>query len=171
MTIKMKALAILLSLVVLSGIAVASACSTRTPGYWKNHDWPTITSSFTYSDGSTDYTHTWTLPAWFTKGTLQLPVKGDARINLEQKVIAAILSIKMDNREGWTLPGHYTNGPFNGAVLPDLITAALNLIGPGTGPGWTPGSAAANSGVRAQGLALASAIDYWLNYYDEAPII
>jgi len=166
----MKAIAILLSLVVLSGIAVASACSTRTPGYWKNHDWPTIASPFSYNDWATGRTVTWTLPSWFTVTTLQTPVRGDAKINLEQKVISAILSIKMDNREGWTLPGHYTNGPFNGKVLPDLITDALNLIKNNNGP-WTPGSAAANSGVRAQGLALASAIDYWLNYYDEAPII
>jgi hypothetical protein len=169
---KYKAIAFLLCLALLAGIATVSACSTRTPGYWKNHTW-SITSPFTYTDtGPYPGTFQWTLPSWFSEATLQTPVRGDAKINLEQKVIAAILSIKADNRLGWNDIGHYAGGPFNGATLPVLITMAFNLINnPANSGPWTPGSSADQSGVRAQGLALASAIDYWLNFYDEAPIV
>jgi len=90
-----------------------------------------------------------------------MPVRGDARINLQQKVIAASLSILSDMQFGWNFPSQYGDG----TTLPELIAQANALLNANPGP-WTPGSPADESGVRAQGLALASAIDYWLNYYD-----
>jgi hypothetical protein len=170
MNMKVKMIAILMSIVLLAGIATVSACSTRTPGYWKNHDW-SVGATFTYTDNTNPTvayrgTWTWTLPSWFSENTLQMPVRGDAKVNLEQKVIAAVLSIKADNQLGWNDAGHFAGGP----TLPVLITQAFALINANPGA-WTPGSAADASGVRAQGLALASAIDYWLNFYDEAPIV
>ena len=93
MNIKIKVMALLLSFVILAGIAVVSACDTRTPADWKNHTWK-IGSSFTYTDETSPCAgHPWTIPEWFTQATFQTPVKGgDAKINLEQKVIAAILN-------------------------------------------------------------------------------
>lgn len=180
MRIKMKAIAILLSLVVLSGIAVASACSTRTPGYWKNHyteawvnsktDLP-VTATITYQDIAPAPTtlFSWTFPGGSpaaAEDILLTPNRGDAKINLQQKVIAAMLSISADNREGWNWPLNYAGGPMGGKTLPVLITESIALINANTEP-WTPRS---DSGVRAQGLALAGAIDHWLNFFDEAPI-
>lgn len=177
MSIKMKALAILLSIVVLAGVAVASACSTRTPGYWKNHypdAWKTVSGTVHYIDndptliGLPKYDNTWTLPGGSQSAALAIlntPVRGDARINLQQKVIAAILSVGFDNRHGWAFPPNYNAGG-GGPTLPALIDQALTLLNTNSGP-WTLGT---NSAVRTQGLALASAIDYWLNYFDEAPI-
>ena len=175
MNIKIKVMALLLSFVILAGISAASACDTRTPGYWKNHAWPTegfANDGFHYTDATTPFgvLNIVPKPTWFTVDTLKTPVQGNAKINLEQKVIAAVLSMSADYREGWTWPANYIGGPMNGATLPQLIADAMNLIN--TNPGaWTPGSDAAQSGVRAQGLALASAIDYWLNFFDEAPIV
>jgi hypothetical protein len=87
--------------------------------------------------------------------------RGDARINLQQKVIAASLSILADMDTGWDFPSEYNGGP----TLPQLIASANALLDANPGP-WTPHSPAAESGVRAQGLALAGAIDYWLEYFD-----
>jgi hypothetical protein len=184
MKIQMKAIAILLSLVVLSGIAVASACSTRTPGYWKNHypqAWPT-SATITYTDpdpallGMPEYYGSWTLPGGSLSNALailQMPVKGDAKINLQQKVIAAELSIAVDQRDGWAFPPNYNVAQVS-QTLPGLIdqaVALLNSNSPYNSAKWTPGSVADTHGIRAQGLALAGAIDGWLNYFDEAPII
>ena len=166
MNIKMKAIAILLSLVVFSGISMASACDTRTPGYWKNHypeAWP-ASASITYSDPEVPpyTTYNWILPGGSLQGALDIlntPVRGDASINLQQKVIAAIISIAADKITGWSYPPNFAGGPMGGATLPELIDQSFTWLD--AHPTCLPGSEG-----RAQGLELASAIDYWLNLND-----
>jgi hypothetical protein len=95
---------------------------------------------------------------------LWMPVKGDARINLQQKVIAASLSIACDPAFGWDADWKYGGStPLGGPT--GLVAQAYDLLDANPGP-WTPGSAADESGIRDQGLALVSTIDYWLNFSD-----
>ena len=142
-------------------VSIVSACDTRTPGYWKNHleAWPVAPggTGTTFPD-SFEGSRTYTIPA-NAMDILWMPVKGDAAINLKQKVIAAELSILADQRDGWGYPPNYVGGPMGGANLIDLVDAANAWLT--AHPTAPPGTAS-----REQGLALASAIDYWLNFYD-----
>lgn len=125
----------------------ALACATRTPGYWKKHAWPT--SSITI--GGVLYTEA------AARAILNTPPKGgDAWIILAQKVIAGKLSMLADPGPHWDYPGNF---PGTDTFLA-LITAADAWLATHTSP-CGPGSLS-----RADGLALAEDIDYWLNWYD-----
>jgi len=171
--IKTKIAVVVLVSMLAASLAVssASACETRTPGYWKNHldDWPiepgqTLTTFVgTFWDYGWGFVQTFTIPS-DAMTILQTPVKGDARINLQQKVIAASLSLLSDQAWGWDNDARY--GGSTGLGGPGgLLAQANELLEDNPGP-WTPRSAADQSGIRAQGLALASQIDYWLNFFD-----
>lgn len=168
-TIKKSRMTIVLLVSLLAtsiAVATASACLTRTPGYWKTHpeEWClTPGVPFTTDEGDYGFAQDLSIPS-DAMDILWMPVKGDARINLQQKVIAASLSIAMDPDTGWDYTSQYDGGtPLAGPG--GLVDQANILLDDNPGP-WTPRSAADESGVRDQGLALASAIDYWLNYYD-----
>lgn len=155
-----KNVGVLLVAVLAASLAVSmvAACQTGTPGYWKNHPgaWPSIRTT----DSRWGFIQTFPIPA-DAMSILWMKDGGDARINLQQKVIAASLSILADPDIGWDYDPRY-----GGATsLPVLVAQANALLTANPRP-WTPGSTADESGVRAQGLALASAIDYWLNYFN-----
>ena len=97
-------------------------------------------------------------------GILWKPVKGDAKINLQQKVIAASLSILSDPNVGWDYDERYSDEALAMGGLPGMIEDA-NIMLAIPGP-WTPGSPADESGLRADALELAGIIDYWLNFFD-----
>lgn len=147
MSIRIRAIAFLLSFLLVAAVAVpfALACDTRTPGYWKNHypgAWP-ASPEVTYSDPEVE-PHTlyeWTLPGDTLEGALAIlntPVRGDVSINLKQKVIAAILSIADDPITGWSYAPNFAGGPMEGATLPELIDAAVVWLG--ANPSCLPGS-------------------------------
>ena len=142
-------------------ISTALACETRTPGYWKNHPeaWPTITTT----NSSWGFIQTFPIPANAME-ILWMPVKGDAKINLQQKVIAASLSILSDPNVGWDYDERYSDEALTMGGLPGMVEDA-NIMLATPGP-WTPGSAADESGLRADALELAGIIDYWLNFFD-----
>ena len=163
----MKIAVILLVSTLAASFAIAgvSACETRTPGYWKNHPnaWPTIT--ITDSRWALTPAFEFTMNHQDAMDILKMPVKGDASINLQQKVIAASLSILSDPNIGWNNDPRYSPEALALGGLPGMVNAANTLLNDNLGP-WTPGSAADLSGVRTEGLALASQIDYWLNFFD-----
>ena len=168
-TIKKSRLTIVLLVSLLAtsiAVATASACHTLTPGYWKTHpeEWClTPGVAYTTDEGDYGFVQTLFIPS-DAMDILWMPVKGDARINLQQKVIAASLSIAWYPDIGWDFPSEYNYGtPLAGPG--GLVDQANTLLEDNPGP-WTPGSVADESGVRDQGLALASIIDYWLNFYD-----
>ena len=142
-------------------ITTALACETRTPGYWKNHPeaWPTITTT----NSSWGFIQTFPIPANAME-ILWKPVKGDAKINLQQKVIAASLSILSDPNVGWDYDERYSDEALTMGGLPGMVEDA-NIMLAIPGP-WTPGSPADESGLRADALELAGIIDYWLNFFD-----
>lgn len=163
--IKKSRIAVLLLVSVLAAslaISLVSACATLTPGYWKNHPEAWVVRPITVAGWG--FSENWIIPA-NAMDILNTPVRGDARVNLQQKVIAAELSIMSDKDLGWNFPSEYQGGPMPGVTVPQLIDSSIALLAANAGP-WTPNSAADTSGVRAQGLALAGAIDYWLNFYD-----
>ena len=145
-------------------ITTALACETRTPGYWKNHPeaWPTITTT----NSSWGFIQTFPIPANAME-ILWKPVKGDAKINLQQKVIAASLSILSDPNVGWDYDERYSTEARAMGGLPGMVQKANEMLADPEYPGpWTPGSDAAEDGVRAAALELAGMIDYWLNFFD-----
>ena len=154
-------------------ISTALACETRTPGYWKTHpeEWPVSTTAasnmatfvgvFPYDGWG--FVQSFPIPA-NALTILQMPVRGDARINLQQKVIAASLSILSDSNWGWNNDERYSPEALAMDGLPGMVADA-NLMLATPGP-WTPGSAADESGLRADALELAGIIDYWLNFFD-----
>lgn len=148
-------------------VATAFACKTGTPGYWKNHypeAWCALPGqTVVLTEAVYGFDQTFVIPA-DAMTILTSPVKGDARINLEQKVIAAMCSIACDPDIGWDNDPRY--GGTTGLGGPGgLVDQAIDLLDSDPGP-WTPSSPAADSGLRAEALALASTIDYWLNYFD-----
>ena len=142
-------------------VSAVFACETRTPGYWKNHPeaWPTIRTT----DSRWGFIQTFPIPS-NAMSILWMPVRGDARINLQQKVIAASLSILSDPNVGWDYDDRYSDEALALGGLPGMVEDANALLAT-PGP-WTPNSPADQSGLRAEALALASQIDYWLNYFD-----
>ena len=154
----------IMPLVALAIISVSAqgvlACTTGTPGYWKNHPeaWPTGIVRV----GSTDYS----LPRQVAKNALMEMLTTNpgkisdkllqAQIILKQKIVAAQLS--MLKYPGWTNPdtgipdwgqAWYFDGYTGGMV--GLISDANTAL-QGTD--------------RAEILRFASLIDYWLNYWD-----
>ena len=160
---------VLLVSVLAASVAVSSAfaCKTRTPGYWKTHpdNWCGVEpgDTITLTAGVYGFGLTYDLPGNALE-ILWMPVKGDARINLEQKVIAAMLSMNCDPDIGWDNDPRYGGATGLGGEE-GLVAQAIELLNSDPGP-WTPHSDAADSGLRADALALASQIDYWLNYFD-----
>ena len=148
-------------------ISTALACETRTPGYWKNHPeaWPTITATDERWGLTPNFE--FTMDPEEAMEILLTPVKGDARINLQQKVIAASLSILSDPNVGWDYDERYSPEALEKGGLPGMVKEANEMLADPEYPGpWTPGSDAAKDGVRAAALELAGMIDYWLNFFD-----
>ncbi len=154
---RLKMILIVMILCLTVTIPTALACTTRTPGYWKTH-----TENWIIPDGAsvpnTDPTDMWIGQA-ITKQTaidiLKTPVGGDARINLQQKLIAAVLSIGADPGQ-WDNPDLFKGTP----TMTQLYKDACAFLASHTAP-LTP-----RTEGRAEALILAGQIDYWLNYYD-----
>ncbi len=154
-------LKLILIAAVLSAIVTmptALACTTRTPGYWKNH-----TNNWVIPDGASVPTTDDPMDMWIGQAItkqqaiaiLNTPVGGDARINLQQKLIAAVLSIGADPGQ-WDNPDLFKGTP----TMTQLYNDACAFLAGHTAP-LTP-----RTEGRAEALTLAGQIDYWLNYYD-----
>ncbi len=72
---------------------------TLTQGYWKNHDWPTVTG----------------MPEWFIVETLKTPVADNAWYQLAHQYIAAVLN--------------GLNGAFIPTEIQNIINEATSLLG------------------------------------------
>lgn len=140
---KIGILALLVTLVASTTVASVMAC-TWTPGYWKNHPeaWGGP-GGHTIQVGAISYDLTVQADKNSVMAILKTPVKGDAWINLAQKVIAMELSI-LD------VPG----------TLMDTLLADSNacLAAHTSYKPHEPG--------RAEALAYAAELDYYLNLWD-----
>jgi len=141
-------------------VATASACITLTPGYWKNHDWPV--SSVTA--GGVTVTEAETLNK---AGIMWTAPKGDVWIILAQKVVAAKLSMLADPNtpdyahwdDEWLF--YIEGSPYAGMTFEEVVADADEWLQDNSSP------VKGNTLAGAEGLALASWIDFWLNWYDE----
>ena len=148
---------LVLGLSAIMAIPSALACTTRTPGYWKNHysEW-VIPTNWGGPNGF------WISGGLITKQQaleiLNMAPRGDARIILEQKIIAAVLSIggDPDGAGGYSMGEYFPGTPTMAQLVHD-------------GSMWLethPGALGPGAAGRDQALTYASMIDYWLNYYD-----
>lgn len=138
-------------------VGTVNACITLTPGYWKNH--PNAWLADSLEIGGDMYTKSELLVI------LRTPVRGDAWVNLMQKVIAAKLSMIADPQPllGTDPPYmHWDDADlFGGVSFSSQVVLANEWLVSHTSP------VKSGDAGYAQGIAYASWIDYWLNYWDE----
>jgi len=157
----MKKIGILLTVAaILVSMTVPSvlACTTRTPGYWKNHleAWPT---TGTITVGALPYGLSDSGDVDDLMDILWAkPKKGNAWIILAQKVIAAQLSMLVYPHNGWSELGNF-GGYTDGMV--GLVGNANIWLASHANP-CLPGAM-----NRDTGLALAETMDHWLNEWNE----
>ena len=139
-------------------IPTVLACTTRTPGYWKNHEnaWPT---SGTFWVGAEQYDLANPDDVDDLMDILwSRPRSGDAWIILAQKVIAAQLSMRAYPGPHWADTSNF--GGYPGGMV-GLVGDANAWLASHTSP-CLPGAA-----NRDTGLALAETLDHWLNEWNE----
>lgn len=152
----------LLATLILASITLPTvlACTTLTPGYWKNHieAWPTSGTIYIGTDeydlsltSDVDYLMDilWEDPGHWKKVGGKL---AQAWLILVHKVIAAQLSMLSYPHDGWGdywLFGDYPDG------MEGMVNDANE---------WLQNYPSVD---RDSGIALAETIDYWLNYWNE----
>lgn len=140
------------SLIVVMAAPSALAVDTRTPGYWKNHP-----EAWVIAPGAESPNGIWIGEDVTLEQALEIlktPIKGDARINLQQKLIALTLSKATPGY--WDDPDLFPGTP----TLRQLYIDACDFLAAHPEPLKKP------SADRNTALLMASQIDHWLNYYD-----
>ena len=148
------------SAVILASLTVqgALACTTLTPGYWKNHPaaWP-MSGMITVGAVGYDLSDSGDVDALMD--ILWDQPKGDKWITLAQKVIAAQLSMMVYPGSGsdWSWPGNFGGYPggMEGMVDDANVLLAMHSEYRPKAPG------------RADVVDLAEIMDDWLNFWDE----
>ena len=144
---------------IFASIAVSSAlaCTTLTPGYWKNHRsaWPSgviFVGADPYNLGDSGDVDDLMEILWADKGRRKNDLTPDeqAWIILAQKVIAAQLSMLKYPHPSWSNPGSF--GGYPNGMVGMVDDANALLAGPGT---------------RTAMLDLAEIMDDWLNIWNE----
>jgi len=157
----MKKIGILLTVAaILASITVSSvlACTTLTPGYWKNHrdSWPEsgtiMVGTESYDPTDPDDIDDLMEILWANKGRRknELSPEEQAWIILAQKVIAAQLSMLKYPGGHWSDQGNFEGYPDGMVGMVDDANALLS--GPAT---------------RTAMLDLAEIMDHWLNEWNE----
>ena len=156
--LKRRMAILLVSAVILGSLTVqgALACTTRTPGYWKNHleAWP---MSGTITVGAVGYDLSVSGDVDALMDILWDQPKGDKWITLAHKVIAAQLSMMVYPGAHWLDPGNFDYYP--GGMVGMVDDANVLLAAHSEYRPKAPG--------RADVVDLAEIMDDWLNFWDE----
>jgi len=146
------------SAVIMLSLAVpgALACTTLTPGYWKNHPeaWP-MSGTITVGPMAYDLSDSGDVAALMAM--LWDRPKGDLWVVLAQKVIAGQLSMMVYPHPGWSNPGNFGGYPDGMEGMVDdanVLLAAHSQYRP-----KAPG--------RSDVGDHADLMDHWLNAWDE----